>query len=432
MLHENSLERNSNGDADLVTARFPPPLYTNPDFGNLPTTLLDWALAYAKAGYSVFPCSADKTPLTPHGFLDATNDPKVIECWWRRNPYADIGWAIPGGLVVLDLDEKDGWHGTRDFSELTGVAADDYSAPVAATPTGGRHVFLAANGKTYPNDRKVVGGIDIRAAGKGYVILPGPGNGRRWIRTFGQCQPPPAPDWVPVARAWTATQGEPCPFMGETSAAGNFLSEACEEISTAQNGEQEATLNSWCFRLGRLVADGGLARDLTYDALVAAALNMRSYKANWPWTERDLRPKIESTLKAGAKSPWLPGEIAYEMDELQNEWASGDEPGAARTVRRGALGFGAASDNGAAANENQKPEAQDAEPERQLGTPKPEPLLATPRLAGRADIVCAADIVMRPKDWLWAGHLLRGAQELLTGIPGLGKSHRFKLTSSPV
>jgi putative DNA primase/helicase len=39
-----------------------------------------------------------------------------------------------------------------------------------------------------------------------------------------------------------------------------------------------------------------------------------------------------------------------------------------------------------------------------------------------ADIVCAADIVMRPKDWLWEGHLLRGAQELLTGIPGLGKS----------
>jgi hypothetical protein len=37
-------------------------------------------------------------------------------------------------------------------------------------------------------------------------------------------------------------------------------------------------------------------------------------------------------------------------------------------------------------------------------------------------IVRAADVKMRPKDWLWEGHLLRGAQELLTGIPGLGKS----------
>jgi hypothetical protein len=38
------------------------------------------------------------------------------------------------------------------------------------------------------------------------------------------------------------------------------------------------------------------------------------------------------------------------------------------------------------------------------------------------DVVCAANVVMRPKRWLWKGHLLRGAMELLTGIPGLGKS----------
>jgi AAA domain len=29
---------------------------------------------------------------------------------------------------------------------------------------------------------------------------------------------------------------------------------------------------------------------------------------------------------------------------------------------------------------------------------------------------------MRPKEWLWEGHLLRGGLELLTGLPGLGKS----------
>lgn len=37
-------------------------------------------------------------------------------------------------------------------------------------------------------------------------------------------------------------------------------------------------------------------------------------------------------------------------------------------------------------------------------------------------LVRAIDVVMRAKDWLWDGHLLRGALELLTGIPGLGKS----------
>jgi putative DNA primase/helicase len=36
--------------------------------------------------------------------------------------------------------------------------------------------------------------------------------------------------------------------------------------------------------------------------------------------------------------------------------------------------------------------------------------------------VRAADVKMRQKEWLWKGHLLRGALELLTGLPGLGKS----------
>jgi DNA polymerase len=40
----------------------------------------------------------------------------------------------------------------------------------------------------------------------------------------------------------------------------------------------------------------------------------------------------------------------------------------------------------------------------------------------RYTLVCAADVVPRPMDWLWEGHILRGSQELLTGIPGTGKS----------
>jgi DNA polymerase bacteriophage-type len=37
-------------------------------------------------------------------------------------------------------------------------------------------------------------------------------------------------------------------------------------------------------------------------------------------------------------------------------------------------------------------------------------------------LVRASDIVPRAMDWLWEGHILRGSQELLTGIPGGGKS----------
>jgi putative DNA primase/helicase len=53
--------------------------------------------------------------------------------------------------------------------------------------------------------------------------------------------------------------------------------------------------------------------------------------------------------------------------------------------------------------------------------PQQQPKGSNPRRNGVVR-VCANDIVIKPKQWLWTGHLLRGAQELLSGLPGLGKS----------
>jgi hypothetical protein len=47
---------------------------------------------------------------------------------------------------------------------------------------------------------------------------------------------------------------------------------------------------------------------------------------------------------------------------------------------------------------------------------------AEPTTEKSSVIVQASQVRMRAKHWLWRGHLLRGAQELLTGIPGVGKS----------
>jgi putative DNA primase/helicase len=38
------------------------------------------------------------------------------------------------------------------------------------------------------------------------------------------------------------------------------------------------------------------------------------------------------------------------------------------------------------------------------------------------ELVCAADVKVRNKNWIWEGHLLRGALELMTGQPDVGKS----------
>ena len=48
--------------------------------------------------------------------------------------------------------------------------------------------------------------------------------------------------------------------------------------------------------------------------------------------------------------------------------------------------------------------------------------VATTNRTNDAVVVCAASIKMRSLDWLWPEHLLRGSQELLSGLPDLGKS----------
>ncbi len=61
-------------------------------------TSLAAALGYTRRGWRVFPCKpGGKTPLTPHGFQDATTDEATIRGWWEQWPDANI--AIATGSV---------------------------------------------------------------------------------------------------------------------------------------------------------------------------------------------------------------------------------------------------------------------------------------------------------------------------------------------
>ena len=71
------------------------------------SNFLKTALNFAERGIPTFPLEG-KAPLTPHGFKDATTDPRRLHMWGNRFPSANIG--IPtgsiSGIVVVDLDEE--------------------------------------------------------------------------------------------------------------------------------------------------------------------------------------------------------------------------------------------------------------------------------------------------------------------------------------
>lgn len=100
------------------------------------------ATAYAHAGWLVHPVKVHrKEPLTHHGVKDATNDLEQIRSWWSRWPQANIGLAIPQGLLVLDIDSTEA---------LGYLQAEDLCLPTTtwATTGRGRHLWYSTGRTT--------------------------------------------------------------------------------------------------------------------------------------------------------------------------------------------------------------------------------------------------------------------------------------------
>ena len=160
----------------------------------IPNANLVRALEHAESGIYVFPCRSReeinpetgevlkaKTPLTPHGFKDATTEPGKIAAWWNRWP--DALPAAPtgkiNGFAVTDIDKKNGANWVVSVQKAGLILPDTHTQ---LTPSGGQHGIyryppgidkIASGQNLFQN---LVGskktGIDIRGDG-GYVILWG-------------------------------------------------------------------------------------------------------------------------------------------------------------------------------------------------------------------------------------------------------------------
>jgi putative DNA primase/helicase len=163
------------------------------------TMLLDAALAYARAGLPVFPVR-NKTPLTPHGFKDATRDEDTIRRWWAADPGAGIGIPMgsASGLVVLDVDPRHG--GDESLEALLGEHGLLPRGPVARTGGGGEHRYFAHPGGNLPPVHGFRPGLDLQGDGS-YVVAPPSrhlsGGTYEWVVPLvGGPRPPLPPTWL--------------------------------------------------------------------------------------------------------------------------------------------------------------------------------------------------------------------------------------------
>jgi len=172
---------------------------------------LEHALELAQLGYHVFPIIENaKTPAVK--FKErATTDPETIKKWWVcpitgwAQDY-NIGIATGNtGLVVVDVDVKDGKKGLESYEELNEIYGFD-DAPKAVTTSGGFHLFFRADGGLYRNsqgdNKGIAPDIDVRAMG-GYVVAAGSVIDDNPYYWWGD-QGPVAVESLPVVPEWLA------------------------------------------------------------------------------------------------------------------------------------------------------------------------------------------------------------------------------------
>jgi hypothetical protein len=128
------------------------------------------ALQLAANGLAIFPCwPHTKSPVTKHGFKDATRDPQQIEAWWGPCPDWNIAAATGevSRIFVLDIDSGE--------KELRALEAQHGALPATAqsrTPRGGRHIFFRHPGWPVKcSQSEFAPGIDVRGD-NGYVVVP--------------------------------------------------------------------------------------------------------------------------------------------------------------------------------------------------------------------------------------------------------------------
>jgi hypothetical protein len=273
------------------------------------TTPLEAALGYA-AFCGVLPCTARKAPIKIEGFFEhgvasATTDAAVITKVWTEYRAADIGLALPPGVLVVDVDVAKGKQGRDDFIRLFGCPPEEMATAVSTTARGGWHVYFRFVPSLQLVQTTITSSLDVRIGGLGYVIAPSPGNGRHWVRPLLTTQLMEAPQWLleRLRRPPELGPGEAKPFAGETSErARETLRKACAALAAAPPGTRDATIGQVVYRVGRLAATG----ELDVESALAALLKATASNSGTDKTHHD---KVERCFRDGLSKPAEPGPI---------------------------------------------------------------------------------------------------------------------------
>lgn len=277
----------------------------------------------------VFPVGPDcRVPWTGdketkgHGYKDAQREPEAIRALWRgRRTNIALACGPHTGVVVLDVDCKDGslgYDSLRYLEERFGALPRTWTA---ATPSDGRHIYFRHPDRALRNRvglhiiesdgmKTRLPGLDVRAAGGSVALPPSrkPSGGYSWLvdpadgealadlptwllDVFDPPAPPPKPQ--PPIRATSADR------MARYLAAA--VNSECTELAGMGRGTgRNMRLFQAAANLGEFVGSGLLPRDSAEAALEHAASDCGLWAEDGPHA---CRATIASGLTKGLARP---------------------------------------------------------------------------------------------------------------------------------
>ncbi|MFR2381815.1 bifunctional DNA primase/polymerase [Thomasclavelia spiroformis] len=133
------------------------------------SSLQSEALIYAQNNFKIFPLKVNSKneQVLKSWKEEATNDINQVTKWWLTNTQYNIGLKTGSGLIVIDIDCKNGKNG---LEQIKPFLADFPKTRIAKTCHGGYHFYYKVD-REVKNYVNLLDGVDVRGDG-GYVLAP--------------------------------------------------------------------------------------------------------------------------------------------------------------------------------------------------------------------------------------------------------------------
>jgi hypothetical protein len=247
-------------------------------------------------GWSILPVGSDKRPLGKWSeYQQRAPTETEVDQWRARWPEAGIGILAGSvsGLLVVDIDAKDAESFAEAKRRVEECLPDGLVCPIVRTRSGGEHWYFRLPECGMSNRAHVDGlPLDVRGTG-GYVVAP-PTPGYSWSVSPYDCELPDAPPALLALLAMPRPQAHVPAEHRERGPGFSYVVERARRyiarMDAAVSGQSghSHTYEAAC----KLVWGFGLDDCDAWDIL--CEYNQR---CDPPWTEKELRHKLEDARK---------------------------------------------------------------------------------------------------------------------------------------